>query len=346
MRSPQGRLFATILFFLALLGLATGPAQGQKLEKILLAYSSSVPGSDSTFLFAGKQLGFFRDEGIDLEIQTTAGTVAASGFVASGAMDLALGGLEGVPGHVIQGVPIKAVYVYAHRPIFRLAFLKGSKVQTVTELKGTRVGVVTLGSGSIPVLHYILREAGLATNDVTLVPLGLGAATVAAIKRGEVDALMYHDTAYPIFVANGMEIAGFFSSPRLEKGYAGQGIYGLERTLTTRRPAVEGFLRGLTKSLVYATRNPEGATKAFGLLHPEAAKNPKLEEAAWQERVKILALPADAKGQWGYMDRTAWENLLEVLVLGGVIKDRPPVDRLYTTEFLTAANQVDLTKLP
>jgi NitT/TauT family transport system substrate-binding protein len=321
-----------------------GAGHAQKSEKLLLAYSSPVQGSDSTFLFAGKQLGFFSEQGVDLDIQTTPGSVAAAGFIASGAMDIALGGLEAVPGYVLQNVPMKAVYLYANRPIFSIGFLKGSKVQKVADMKGTKIGVVTLGSGSIPVLQYMLKEAGLTMNDVTLVPLGLGSAAVAAIKKGEVESISYHDTAFPLFAANGVEFSQLFVSPKLQQGYAGQGIYAQERTLAGKRAAVEGFLRGLTKSLAYASKDPAGATRAFGQLVPEVAKNPKLEEAAWRERMKII--PVAAPGQWGAMNRTDWENLLDVLVIGGVVKDKPPLEKLYTTDFLKAANQVDLTKLP
>src|SRR2546430_5608764 len=62
-----------------------GPALAQQHGKIRLAYASVAPGSDSTFLFAGQQLGFFKEQGIDLEIQISGGAVAATGFVASGA---------------------------------------------------------------------------------------------------------------------------------------------------------------------------------------------------------------------------------------------------------------------
>jgi NitT/TauT family transport system substrate-binding protein len=336
------RLILAVLLATVAVGAGTGGAQ--KLEKLLLAYSSPVPGSDSTFLFAGKQLGFFKEQGVDVEIQTTPGAVAAAGFIASGAMDVALGALEAVPGYVLQNVPMKTVYLYANRPIFSVGFLKGSKVQKIADMKGAKVGVVSLGSGSIPVLQYMLKEAGLAMTDVTLVPLGLGTAAVAAIKKGEVEVVTYHDTAFPIFAANGVEFTQLFVSPKLQQGYAGQGIYGLEKTLTSKRATVEGFLRGLTKSLAYATKDPVGATRAFGLLQPEAAKNPKLEEAAWRERMKVI--PIAAAGAWGAMDRLAWENLLDVLLLAGVIKDKPPLEKLYTTDFLKAANQVDLTKLP
>lgn len=322
-----------------------GSGQEQKVEKVVLAYSVPVPGSDSTFIFAGKQLGFFKEQGIDLQIQTTQGAVAAAGFVASGTVDVALGTVEAVPGYVLQGVPVKVIYLYAYRPIFSLGLFKGGRIQKVGDVKGKKIGVSTLGSAAIPVLQYILKEAGLALSDVTLVPVGVGPAAVAAMKRGEVDAVMFWDTAYVNYMGQGIELS-LVSSPKLQQAYAGLAIYAQERTITGRRKALEGFLRGLTKSLAYSTKSPEGATRAFGELHPEIAKNPKLEQAMWEERLKIQVLPPAARGQWGYMDRVHFENLLEVLYLGGLIKEKPPVEKLYTTEFLKAANEVDLSRLP
>lgn len=163
------RMLRCLAVFGVVLGLAATGLNGAKaaeLEKLRLAYASNVPGPDSVFLFAGKQLGFFKDEGIDLEIQIAGGTTAAAAFVASGTSDVALGGLEAMPGYLERGVAMKAIYVYAYRPIFSLAFLKGGKVSSIEGLKGTRVGVLTLSSGSVPVLQYILKEAGMQMSDV------------------------------------------------------------------------------------------------------------------------------------------------------------------------------------
>ena len=326
-----------------LLALPTGYGAGaQPLEKLTIAYASTAPGSDSTFLFAGQQLGFFKEQGLDVDIQSSGGAVAAAGFIASGTADLGFGSVEAVPGYVLKGVPMKAIYTYSYRPIFKLAFIKGAKVQDIKGLKGARVGLQSLASASAIILQYELKEAGMSMNDVSLVPLGGGASAAPAVKSGQVDALMYHDTFYPILAAAGIDVT-FYSSPALERGFAGQGIYGLEKTLHDRRHAVEAFLRGLTKSLAYAKKDPEGATRAFGQLVPEIAKNPELEKNAWLERAKIT-YPID--GQWGKMDDTIWENLLDVLMLGGTIKEKPPLAKLYTTDFLQVANAVDLSKLP
>lgn len=323
-----------------------GTASAQGLQKLTLAYSVPVPGSDSTFLFAGKQLGFFKDHGIDLEINPTQGTVAATGFIVSGAADIGLGGIEAAPGYVLQGVPIKVIYVYTYRPIFMVGLFKGGPIKTVADLKGKRIGVSTLGSGAITVLQYMLAEAGIGMKDVTVVPIGVGPSALAAIKKGgEVDALAFWDTMFAYLKAQGVEL-DHIQSPKLQQAYAGLGIWALDKTLTSRRPLVENFLRGLTKSLAYSERNPAGATAAFGKLHPAIAKNLALEEAVYRERLKIHVLPPEAKGQYGYMDRRHFDSLLDVLHTGGVIKEKPPVEKLFTTEFLKAANDVDLSKLP
>lgn len=319
-----------------------GNAAAQQLTKLRIAYASVAPGSDSTFLFAGQQLGYFKEQGIDLDIQISGGAVAAAGFVASGAADLGLGALEPLPGYVQKGVPMKAVYLYSYRPIFRLAFIKDAKVQSVKDLKGAKVGLLSAGSASALVLQYILQEAGMSIKDVQLVPLGVGAAALAAVKNREADVLIYHDTFYPFLEANGIALT-YFVSPALERGFAGQAIYGLEKVLTERRPIVEAFLRGMTKSLAYATKDPAGATAAFAKLHPEVGRNPALEERAWRERAKITFA---INGQWGAMDDAAWQNLVDVLVAGGMIKEKVATARLYTNDFVKAANAVDLSKLP
>jgi NitT/TauT family transport system substrate-binding protein len=322
---------------------ACGSSMAQPVEKLRIAYANGVPSSDTTFIFAAKQLGFFKEQGLDVEIQTTAGTVAAAGLVASGAMDLAIGGLEPVPGYVAKGVPMKAVYVHTYSSIFSVGFLKGSSVQTLEGLKGAKIGVFSLGSGSIPVLEYLLRTVGLTLKDVKLIPIGFGPAALAAIGNNAVDALAFHDLGFAGFQASGIELT-VYESPKL-KGYPGQGVLGLDNVLRDRKKAVEGFLRGLTKGLVYSVRNPAGATKAFGEYSPEAAKNPALEEKLWRERLKIVPLPPEAHGQWGYMEDRYFDTLVDVLVTGGVIKEKIPAAKLYTTAFLKAANDVDVSNL-
>jgi NitT/TauT family transport system substrate-binding protein len=198
------------------------------------------------------------------------------------------------------------------------------------------------------VLQFILKEAGLTAKDVTMIPVGSGQSALAAMKNKEIDALMYHDTGFVNFEANGIEFK-MYTSPKLDAGYAGVGVWAMEDSYRKKRDQFVRFLRAYTKSLAYAVRDPEGATKAFGRLHPEVAKNPKLEEAMWRERIKIMPVVGPGGvSEWGRLkdEKIAFDNLLEVQLLAGLIKAKPPLDALFTPELLADVNKVDLKKLP
>lgn len=336
------------LLALAAASVSLGGATAQTLEKFRFAYSSNVPGADSTFLFAGKELGFFKEEGIDLEIQPSQGIVASTSLVASGAVDVSSGGLEALPAFIEKKVPVRAIYLYGDKTMFKLGFFKDSPIQKPSDLKGAKIGILSLGSGSVNVLQFLLKEAGLTQKDVTLIPVGSGQSALAAMKNKEIDALMYHDTGFVNFEANGIQF-NMYSSPKLDAGYAGIGVWALESAYKGKRDLFVRFLRAYTKSLAYAARDPEGATRAFGRLHPEVAKNPKLEEAMWRERMKIMPVVGPGGvSEWGRLkdEKTAFENLLEVQMLSGLIKTKPPLDALFTSELIKDVNKVDLSKLP
>jgi sulfonate transport system substrate-binding protein len=61
-------------------------------------------------------------------------------------------------------------------------------IHTVSDLKGHRVGVSSLGSPSHTYLNYALASHGLSPEDVSTVSIGTGATSVAAVEHGQVDA--------------------------------------------------------------------------------------------------------------------------------------------------------------
>lgn len=325
----------------AMLGTTAFPAapkaQGQQRERVVLAVANTGPGAESACFYAGKALGFYEEAGIDLAIEFGQGVAGATSLVASGVADMALSGLEALPGFVAKGIPMKAFYVYADRSIFNLAFLAGAKIQSAKELKRARIGVITLASGSIPTLQFILRQQGLAVSDVELIPVGAGPTAIAAIKAGRIDALMYHDTGFAALEAEGIQFK-YYEDPRLNDGYPGLGFVAMETRLTSRRRAFESFCQASTRSIAYSIQNPGAAIEAFAKLYPEIGKkNLKVEESVWIYRTKIMK-PMTEKGGvlWGNINNneTAWNNLQEILILAGDLKAKLPVASLYTDNFI------------
>ena len=62
--------------------------------------------------------------------------------------------------------------------------------QDVKELKGRRIGVTAPGSSSHVIANYVLKRAGIASNEVAVIGIGSGAGAIAAVRAGQVDAFV------------------------------------------------------------------------------------------------------------------------------------------------------------
>jgi NitT/TauT family transport system substrate-binding protein len=62
------------------------------------------------------------------------------------------------------------------------------EVHRIADLKGRRIGVSNLGSGSQILLNYLLAVNGLRPEDVNATAIGVGASALSAIEHGQVDA--------------------------------------------------------------------------------------------------------------------------------------------------------------
>src|SRR4029079_16417574 len=61
------------------------------------------------------------------------------------------------------------------------------------DLKGMKIGVSAPGSSTHMVVNHLLSKGGLPSNDVSIIGVGTSAAAVAAIEKGEIDAIINSD---------------------------------------------------------------------------------------------------------------------------------------------------------
>jgi ABC-type nitrate/sulfonate/bicarbonate transport system substrate-binding protein len=66
----------------------------------------------------------------------------------------------------------------------------GSPIKTMADLKGKRVGITGFGALSESEMKYQLGRVGLSTKDVELVALGNAPSQLAALQRGNADAVL------------------------------------------------------------------------------------------------------------------------------------------------------------
>jgi len=143
-------------------------------------------------LTVAEQLGYFRDEGLNLKISDFAGGSAALKAVVGGSADVVSGAYE----HTIslQGKKqyFQAFALQGRLPQIALgvATAKAANFKSFKDLKGMKVGVSAPGSSTNNLVKQLLVKSGLDPNrDVAIVGVGTGAGAIAAMKGGQIDAI-------------------------------------------------------------------------------------------------------------------------------------------------------------
>jgi NitT/TauT family transport system substrate-binding protein len=147
-----------------------------------------------------QRLGYYRDEGLDVELQDFAGGSKALQALVGGSADV----VSGFYDHTIQmqaeGREMTAFVSMLRFPglVLVTSPQAAAAVKTVADLKGRIVGVTTAGSSSNMLLNYLVQRSGVPVDAVSVTAIGSAATAIAAIEHGKVDAGMMADPAFTL----------------------------------------------------------------------------------------------------------------------------------------------------
>ncbi|HMA07102.1 MAG TPA: ABC transporter substrate-binding protein, partial [Ramlibacter sp.] len=170
---------------------AAGWAQAAPLDKVTVA-GWSKPITEITPLLVEEEKGFYKANGIALDYVPGAGGGDAIRNILSGQADVAFTDPGSLFTALDKGEKLRAIYDIYPQNVFNVVSLKSSKITKPGDLKGKKIGVYSLASGTRQNLLVLLHQAGLAEADVTIVVTGL--LNFAPLLQGQVDATAATDT--------------------------------------------------------------------------------------------------------------------------------------------------------
>jgi len=142
-----------------------------------------------------ERLGYFKDAGLDVDISDFPGGARALQALMGGSADVVAGAFD----HTIQmqakGQRIVGVVELGQYPGFVLGVLKdkASNYRNPADLKGMKIGITAPGSSTHFMVKYLMAQAGLKEDEASFIGIGAGPSAVAAVERGEIDALVNVD---------------------------------------------------------------------------------------------------------------------------------------------------------
>lgn len=337
------RLFGGMV---ALVALAAGTAHAQTPRRVTIAHGSQQIEITHPGLYLGTLLGWAREEGIDLAVQTTQGSQQALQLLAAGRADFIQVTTETVINARDQGVAARIVYSAVNHYNSQIAALADGPIRAVTDLRGRQVGVFSMASGGVPYLKAVLREAGLdPKRDVSLVPTGAGAPALQALRSGTVAALSLWAGAFAVFENQGAQLRIFTSRELIT---APGHILATSDAFLRENPDIVGRVgRIYARAAVFAMANPAGTVQAYWQALPQN-RPPEVNAQTARENQHILEVGLrdmrvdDRPDQrWGWNDPNGLRALQSFLIANGARTTMVPDADLFTNDHVDAYNRFD-----
>lgn len=185
------RMFTAGAAGLATLALAPG-AVAQALEKPRLTIG--VGGKPLLYylpLTIAETRGFLREEGLQVETNDFGGGSRALQALLGGSVDVVTGAYEHTIRMQTKGQDVRAVLELGRFPGIVLAVRKdrAAQIKGPADLKGAKIGVTAPGSSTNFFVNFLMAKAGANPKDAAFIGVGTGLSAVAAMKKGEIDAI-------------------------------------------------------------------------------------------------------------------------------------------------------------
>ncbi|MGP8437874.1 ABC transporter substrate-binding protein [Paraburkholderia fungorum] len=139
-----------------------------------------------------EQLGYFKDEGLDVELLSQPAGVDAENELLAGAVQAVVGFYDHTIDLQTKGKDVKAIVVFGQVPgeVEMVSTKAADTVKSMADVKGKTLGVTGLGSSTSFLTQYLAGQHGIQSTEYTMLPVGADASFIAAIKQGRIDAGM------------------------------------------------------------------------------------------------------------------------------------------------------------
>ncbi|MBC8022788.1 MAG: ABC transporter substrate-binding protein [Burkholderiales bacterium] len=297
----------------AVLFACTAWAQAPEKKKVTIAV-----GGKTLFYYlpltVAERKGYFKDEGLEVEIPDFPGGARALQALVGGSADMVSGAYEHTINMLAKKQPIKAVVLQAKYSsiVLLLPKDKAAKYRGGRDLKGLKIGVTAPGSSTNMFVNNLLAKDGLKPTDVSIVGVGTGAGAFAALDKGEIDAISNLDPVITQLESTGKFVA--VADSRTEKGmkdiyggdYHASVIYITEEYIKKNPNTVQAVVNAMVRADKWiAKATPQ---EVVDLMPPEyKAGNPSL----YKEGLLKNMIGYSENGE---MSMKAAENVYKVLV--------------------------------
>jgi len=284
---------------------------------------AGTPNITSFVYHVGKEKGFYREEGIELQ-PIMAGMLQGIQGLIAGSFDysqmLGQGG-----GAIMRGAPLKIIMAFDTRPSW---FVLGSKnMKSIQDLKGKQLAVSSFGAALDQMTRELLPRFGMEPmRDVILRAIEPPPNRLAALLSGAVDAAVLTHPETIVARRQGFKELLFFGD-HIE--FVSAGVVATERNISQKPDFVRRFIRGALKTFYWLKANTKEVVARL-------AKATKSSEA---DGLELYRTGLKLFSQDGSIPRRLQETMISLQRKVLNVEKEVPPESVYDFSFVHTGNK-------
>lgn len=284
--------------------------------------------------------GYYKAEGLNVTIDTAAGSLEPITRVASGTYDMGFGDINSLIKFrdANPTVPLKAVFVVYNKPPFSIVGRKSRGISKPKDLEGKKLGAPA-PDGAYAQWPIFVQANGIDASKVTIENVGFPVRE-PMLAAGQVDAITgFSFSSFINLKDKGVPVGDITVLLMADYGVNlyGNAIFVNPKFAAEHPDAVKGFLRAFVKGLKETVRSPATAVDSVLKRNDVAKKPTELERLNMAINDNIVTAEVKANG-YGGVDAARFAKAIDQIGLTYKWKNaKPKLEDVFDASYLPSA---------
>lgn len=300
-------------------------------EKLTVRTDFSPWGSHAALLLA-KHNGWFKEAGLDVDVQDGRGSGNTLQLVNAGQVDVGQIQLGLIPAARQNGAHVKGIADWVRRTDLCVLVDKDAPVEKIADLKGKTL-VVFAASPWAPYIDSFLAAGGLDRNNTT-VEFVDASALWGTYTSGRADGLMSTvSSALPL--AEATRPSKCLTSDMAELYFPSYGLVASDDTIENHPDALKKLIAVQQRAWEALKKNPDLGVEAMQAERPDAMLNADVLRQQIKLTIEYFDTPATEGKPIGWQATEDWDAALKGMERAGVVSAGWQASDYFTNDLIS-----------
>lgn len=312
------------------------PSERQPLQKVKILLKW-IPQTQFAGIYAAKDKGFFREEGIEAEIVPGGPDIVVEKEVAKGRADLGITDVGSLLVHRERGLNVVSIAQILQKSGLTLITKASTGIDTPAELKDQQVGVFT-GSSQYPAIAFF-DKYGLYPDDVTMVDQGETMEPFLRNQLNIVSASSYNDVLTVLENGYTPKQIHVFGMEEEGVGMLEDTVIAKTKWIDRHRNLAVGAVRAILRGWRYALAHQDEAVAMVMRDVPQGSTTKAHQAAMLKEIAKLIVPSGTTVRDIGALREPAFAKTAAIAYKYGLIGHPVDVKQVYDDSIYMEASK-------